>query len=233
MDHGEVTSDPGAARGRRAAVLPWDGRPARADLAILGGIVVSTVVSLALIPVIPALLARHPLLLELISGSSVAAVTVGAHARLGEIRLPVAVAAGVPALMMFDWAYWWAGRRWGDRALTLLLGRGGQRGADKRAARLERMAGRFGPVAVVLAYFLPVPTALIYAGAGLAGMRLATFLILDVIGTALWVGMMVAIGYAWGQGAIDVVDRVDHYALWVTLGLVALVVIISSARRRR
>ena len=102
-----------------------------------------------------------------------------------------------------------------------------------RLARLEHVAGRLGPTGVVLAYFLPVPTTLIYAAAGLAGMRLVTFLVLDAVGTAIWVALMVTLGYAWGHGAIDVVHRVDHYTVWVSLIAVALIVVISSLRRRR
>lgn len=96
-----------------------------------------------------------------------------------------AVVAGVPGTMMFDWVFWWAGRRWGARALHLFLGRDSSpRGLARRtarSARLERMAERFGPAATVLAYNLPLPSLLIYAAAGLSGMRLRTFLALDLV----------------------------------------------------
>ena len=49
------------------------------------------------------------MLLEIISGSTLAEVTVGAQSRLGELPLWVAVVAGVPGTMMFDWVFWWAG----------------------------------------------------------------------------------------------------------------------------
>jgi membrane protein DedA with SNARE-associated domain len=177
------------------------------------------------------------LLLEIISGSTLAEVTVGAHSRLGELPLWVAVVAGVPGSMMFDWVFWWAGRRWGDRALHLMLGRDpsprGVARREARVARLERVAERFGPAAVLLAYYLPLPSLLIYVAAGLSGMRLRTFLALDVIGTLLWVGAIVGLGYAVGRPAVDVVHRIDHYSTLLTIAVVVVVIVVQARRRPR
>jgi membrane-associated protein len=219
----------------RRVPTPWGETAGRADTAIALLLGLYVAYSLALWALVPALIGSHPLLLEIVSGSTLAEVSVGAHSRLGELPLWFAVVAGVPGSMMFDWIFWWAGRRWGDRALHLLLGRDSSpRGVarrDARAARLEQMAARFGPAAVVLAYFLPLPAVLIYVTAGLSGMRLRTFLALDVVGTLLWVGPLVGLGYAIGKPAVDVVHRIDHYSTLLTV-VVVLVVIGVQARRR-
>ena len=97
-----------------------------------------------MLPVVPALLGSHPLALELISGSTLAEVTIGARSSLGELPVWVAVAAGVPASMMFDWVYWWAGRRWGHRAVHLMLGSRRPGRAEKIERRIDRFGGRFG-----------------------------------------------------------------------------------------
>jgi membrane protein DedA with SNARE-associated domain len=216
--------------------MPWGDGAGRADTAIAVLLGLYVVYSLAMWPLVPALIGSHPLLLEIVGGSTLAEVTVGAHSRLGELPLWFAIAVGVPGSMMFDWVFWWAGRRWGDRALHLILGRDSSpRGVarrEARAARLERTAGRFGPVAVVLAYYLPLPSLLFYVAAGLSGMRLRTFLALDAAGTLLWVGPVVGLGYAVGKPAVDVVDRIDHYSAFLTVAVV-LVVIGVQARRRR
>ena len=94
------------------------------------------------------------------------------------------------------------------------------------------MAERFGPAAIVLAYYLPLPTLLIYAASGMAGMRLRTFLALDVVGTLLWVGPSVGLGYIIGKPAVDVVHRIDHYSSLLTI-VVVLVVIGLQVQRRR
>ena len=222
---------------RRVLPTPWGDTAERADtmIAVLLGLYVAY--SLALWPLVPALIGSHPLLLEVVGGSTLAEVTVGAQSRLGEPSLWVAVAAGVPGMMMFDWVFWWAGRRWGDRALHLALGRGswprGVATREARSARLERTAERFGPAAVVLAYYLPVPSLLIYVVAGLSGMRLRTFLVLDVLGTLLWAGPVVGLGYAIGKPAVDVVHRVDHYSALLALAVLLVVVGVQVRRRRR
>ncbi|MGC4111311.1 MAG: DedA family protein [Nocardioides sp.] len=221
----------------RHALPPWGARAGRGDRTIVVLIGVYAAYSLALWPLVPALIGSHPLLLEIVSGSTLAEVTVGAHSRVGDLPLWFAVAAGVPGSMMFDWVFWWAGRRWGDRALHLMLGRDlSPRGVAKRearAARLERMAERFGPAAVVLAYYLPVPSLLVYVAAGLSQMRLRTFLVLDVIGTLLWVGPVVGLGYAVGKPAVDVVHRIDHYSTLLTIAVVVVVIAVQTQRRRR
>jgi membrane-associated protein len=209
--------------------LPWPGRGERADWIIMAGIAASVVVPLVLLPLVPALVASHPALLELIRGSTASIINMGARARIGEASLVAAVLLGVPSLMMFDWVFWWAGRRWGDGVFTWLLGGPGPK-TEQRLKRLHRIESRVGPFAVVLAYLLPIPSPLIYAAVGDGGMRLGVFLALDVIGTLLWTGLLSAAGYGFGQHAVDVADAVSHYGLWVAA---ALVVIVAVRVRRR
>lgn len=231
-----LASDSPHPRPAHPASTPWGAGAGRADITIALLIGLYVTYSLAMWPLVPALIGSHPLLLEIAGGSTLAEVTVGAHSRLGELPLWMAVAAGVPGSMMFDWVFWWAGRRWGDSALHLMLGRDSSpRGRTIRAARsarLERTAQRFGPAAVLLAYYLPLPSVLIYVAAGLSGMRLRTFLVLDVVGTLLWVGPVVALGYAMGKPAVEVVDRLDHYSTFLAIAVV-LVLIGAQLRRRR
>ena len=182
-----------------------------------------------LTPLIPALVASHPALLELIRGSTASIINMGARARVGEASILAAVLLGVPSLMMFDWVFWWAGRRWGDSVFVWLLGGAGPR-TERRLARLHRLEARFGPLAVVFAYLLPVPTALIYAAVGDGGMRLWVFLVLDVLGTIIWTSLLAAAGWQLGQSAVDVADAVARYSLWATLGLI-VVIVLWRARR--
>jgi membrane protein DedA with SNARE-associated domain len=113
-----------------------------------------------------------------------------------------------------------------------MLGASHRKGG-RRIERAKRLMGRFGPAAVVLAYVLPVPTALVDAAAGWSRMRLAVFLICDVLGALLWTGLLVALGYSLGQPAVDVVHELSRYALLLTIGLVAFIVVRQVAARRR
>jgi membrane-associated protein len=210
----------------------WDGRGERADHVLMAGLVLSGLYAIALLPAVPALVGSHPLLLELLRGSMSSMIAMGGLARTGHASLVVAVLAGVPAYMMFDWLYWWAGRRWGARALDYVLGRDAEKAARRRI-RLHRASDRFGGAAVVLAPFLPVPSALIFAAAGLGGMRLRVFLLLDLLGSLLWAATLVGLGYALGQSAVDVARAITRYALWVTVALIVVIVARQVRQARR
>jgi membrane-associated protein len=213
------------------ATLPWQGRGERTDWILLAVIGVSGFIPLVLLPLVPALVESHPALLELLRGSTASIINMGARARIGETSIVLAVLLGVPSLMMFDWAFWWAGRRWGEGVFLWLLGGPGPRTAQ-RLDRLHRIESRVGPFAVLFAYILPIPSPLIYAAVGDGGMRLGVFLLLDVLGTLLWTGLLAGAGYGFGQGAVDVANTISHYGLWVA-GAIFLFVVIQVRRRSR
>jgi membrane-associated protein len=202
-----------------------------ADRVIIGGITVAGLYGLVLLPLVPLLGSSHPALLELVRGSTVSIINMGARASVGQTSFVLAVLLGAPSVMMFDWVFWWAGRRWGDRVFIWLLGRDDEK-AKRRLARLHTLERRVGPLAVVLAPVLPIPSPLIYAAVGDGGMRLPTFLALDLAGTLLWTGLLATLGYELGQGAVDVTDAIAHYSLWATLALIAAVITVQAARAR-
>jgi membrane-associated protein len=193
-------------------------------------IVASGIYGLALIPAIPALIGHHALLLELLSGSTAALVAGGANARIGHNSLEAAIVLGVIGSMIFDPLYWWAGRLWGRNAAHAIAGRGPR--GDRIVARTERWVGRYGWLAVLAAYYLPIPNAVVYAAAGWTGMKFRTFLLLDILGALLWVALGVGLGYAIGQSAVDVAKSVSHYGLYVSIGLVVAIVAWQMRRAR-
>jgi membrane protein DedA with SNARE-associated domain len=219
------------APGDSSGLKPWVGRAERDDRIIIGAFIASGLMQFALLPLIPALVSSHPALLEFIRGSTASIINMGARARIGETSILLAVFLGIPSLMMFDWAFWWAGRRWGDQVFVWMTGGPGPR-TDKRLARLHRLESRFGPFAVVLAYVLPIPSALVYAAVGDGGMRLWVFLILDFLGTLLWTALLAGAGWLAGRTAVDVANAIGHYSLWVTIALVFAVTIWSSRNRQ-
>jgi membrane-associated protein len=214
--------------------MPWVGKAERTDKVIIVLIAVAGALQLALWPLVPALVASHPALLELIRGSTASIINMGARARVGETSIVEAVLLAVPSLMMFDWVFWWAGRRWGDGVFVWLTGGPGPR-TDKRLARLHWIESRFGPLALVLAYFLPVPSVLVYAAVGDGGMRLWVFLLLDLLSTLLWTSALAAAGWELGHRAVDVANAVAHYSLWVTIALIVGITLWSgrSSRNRQ
>src|SRR5918992_6248899 len=107
---------------------------------------------------------------------------------------------------------------------------------SERAQRFAGRAAELNPwivrAAVVLAVFPGVPTAVVYAMAGWAGMRLTTFLLLDLVGALLMTGLVAGLGYGLGRQAVDVVLTVDRYASLVSLTMVAVAVAVPLVKRR-
>jgi membrane protein DedA with SNARE-associated domain len=107
--------------------------------------------------------------------------------------------------------------------------------AARHAARAERLAARWGEVAILLTYVVPLlPSAVVSATVGAAGMSLRRFLLVNLTGSFLTRSLYLYLGYRIGQPVVDVLETVDRYLLWVSLGLVALVVAgsVRAARAR-
>jgi membrane protein DedA with SNARE-associated domain len=208
--------------------LPWRGPVTRADVVLMGAILGVVGFGIALRPVKPFLIADQPVLLEFLTGDLLAIGAGAAFARIGEAPLWLVVVAGAVGMVKFDWLAWWAGRRWGAGIIRLFT-------ASERAQRFAARTGERNPwvvrLAVVLAVLPGVPTAVVYAAAGWAGMRLATFLLLDLIGAALMTAVVAGLGYGLGQRAVDVVLVVDRYASAVSLVLIALALLAPLAKR--
>jgi membrane protein DedA with SNARE-associated domain len=64
-------------------------------------------------------------------------------------------------------------------------------------------------------------------------MRLVTFLILDLIGTLLWAGLLAGVGYTLGHHAVVAAKTLSHYSWWFPIGIVALTVLLTVRSQRR
>jgi membrane-associated protein len=231
-DHAETTppAAPGKADPWNDARLPWQGKPRTADILCWLGIVLSGVFYWALLPLRVSLLGTHPVVAELLNGSTESIISAAAFARAGNGTLIVVLLAAIPGLMKFDVLYWWAGRLWGERFLMALPG---SRRLAKHMARVRRYGRKFTWPAVLVSSFLPIPRAIVFVIAGWAGMRLVTFLILDLIGILLWASLLAGLGYALGHDAVVAAKTISHYSWWVTIGIVALSVLFTVLSQRR
>ena len=210
--------------------LPWHGKPRAADIFCWLGIVFSGLFYWVLLPLRLSLVGTHPVTAELLNGGTESIISAAAFARAGHGTLVVAVLAAIPGLMKFDALYWWAGRLWGERFIMALPG--GQRVA-KHMGRVRRVGRKFTWPAVVASSFLPIPRASVYVMAGWVGMRLVTFLILDLIGALLWAGALAGVGYTLGHHAVVAAKTISHYSWWFTIGFVALSVLLTMRSQRR
>jgi membrane-associated protein len=235
-DHVDEQAEPAgeSARPQSAAWddprVPWTGKPGRADILLWAAIVLSGIYYWAMLPFRAELVGTHPVLGELLNGSTESIIAAAAFARVGHGTLVVVLLAAVPGLMKFDVIYWFAGRLWGERLILLLSGKR-NRGV-KYMNRVQRWGRKFTWPAVLVSQFLPLPTAIIYAVAGWAGMRLVTFLILDAIGSLAWAGMLAGLGWELGHHAVVVAQKISHYGLWVTIALVVVIVFFQVRSQR-
>lgn len=206
--------------------LPWEGKPRRADIACWAAISLSGLYYLVILPWRASLVGTHPVISELLNGSTEAIVSAAAFARVGHGSLAIVLLASIPGLMKFDIIYWWAGRLWGEKVIGLFTGRSKRqrRRGLKFVTRVNRWGRWFTWPAVVISPFLPIPNAIVYAVAGWTGMSWVTFLILDTIGSLAWAGMLAGLGWELGQNAVSVAETVSKYGLWVSIAIVVLVV---------
>jgi membrane-associated protein len=192
------------------------------DVLCVGPIIAHSIYYYAGLPLNAILIGTHPVLLSALRGSIASMVASGGFARVGKASLALAVVSPIPISMFTDPFYFWAGRRYGRRLLHY-LGRNDLRWR-KRIARGERFFARFGIGAIIFAPFLPVPSSLFYLAAGEAGMRFIVFILADLLGTLMFIGVIVGLGFVIGQPAVDVAEAISHYALWVIIGTFVLVV---------
>lgn len=199
------------------------------------GFSLTGVYALVLLPLRPVLLGANPYLLAALGGSRTSAVTIGALAATGVGWWPVGLVLGTFGSVKFDPLYWWAGRLWGRGLIELVAGRSAR--AARNAARAERLASRYGVLAILLTYLLPLPSAVIIATVGAAGMRLRTFLLIDILGALSTRAAYLYLGYRIGQPAVDVVQVIARYSLWISLALLVGIVVnavrTERAKRRR
>jgi membrane protein DedA with SNARE-associated domain len=195
---------------------------------------VSVIYGLAMIPITPELIASHPLLLELLSGSSSSIVAAGSFSAAGnKLALVQVIAAPLPGMLRFNWLTWWAGRLWGQRAAER-LGRRSPRAAAV-AANVHRRGARLAKSAVLLAALVPGSGVPVYLAAGWVGLPLLTFLIFNTIGCVTWTATLAICGYLLGSRGIALADLVSRYGLAsaAMLTLVTAAPYLWRARRAR
>jgi len=190
--------------------VPWAGRPRRVDIVCWAGITLSGFYYWALLPIRASLVGKHPLELVLLNGSTEGIISAAAFARVGHGTVAVVLLAAIPGLMKFHPLFWWAGRLWGERIIAML---GGRRNRGSRyMGHVQRWGRKFTWPAVVIANFLPIG-AIMYVIAGWDGMSLVTFLILDLIGSLLWAGMLAGLGWELGHHAVVVAQSISQKML--------------------
>lgn len=199
-----------------------------ADVICAGGLILGVIANYVFLAITPKLLKHHVLVLEGFAGSTVAMVTGGAFARVGQLPLWLVVVAPLLPIALYDLLVWWAGRLWGNAILGFYARNSPRLG--RRIAQMERLVRRRGVWVLALAYYLPLPTYLVYVACGTSGMPLWLFVIGDAIGTMLWAALMIGLGWEIGHHAVHIVNRVNHYSNVILIAIIVLIVVTSVIR---
>jgi membrane protein DedA with SNARE-associated domain len=211
--------------------LPWRHKPTRADIACYTAIAILGVWALVMLPLRPLLLANPPLS-AVINGGRTSVVATGAWIEVNGGPIAIYWAAVTLSIVKFDWVYWWAGKLWGPAILETFTGR--SKMSKRRAEIVLKFTHRYETLAVIATYLpLPLPMALIYAAVGASGMRLRKFLIIDIVTAGVAQAGYLWLGWSIGEPAVRIVRIYADYSLYVTFGILAVMLITWWWRRTR
>ena len=151
----------------------------------------------------------------------------GALAARGEFSIAALFTVAVIATLMADNIWYFAGQRLGRRVLRLLCAI--SLTPDNCVRQTEAIFVRFGPASLAVAKFVPGFASVATALSGALHIRRATFLLFDTIGSALWVGVGLALGWLFSSAIEDVVATLGALGKWgLGLILIALALFVAA-----
>ncbi len=160
-------------------------------------------------------------------------VVAGALAAGGQISWPAVLSAAIVANIIGDGLWFWAGRRWGYRVLSLLCRI--SISPDSCVRQSEAFILRWGGSSLLAAKFVPGVSVVAPPMAGALGMSLGAFLGFETLAAAIWAGLLIGLGWAFAGQIQQVLDVLATLGIVAVEGLVALVAIYLALRwwRRR
>ena len=202
----------------------------RWDVLCVGPIMFNSLYSLFGQPLTPALLGSHPVLAAFLRGSVPSMILCGALAHGGDIPLWEAIAAPFLVLTWVDPFLYWAGRRYGRAILDYYSSQSPS--MRRRVARGEAWFARYGVWAIVFSAYIPL-SIVFFIAAGESRMRFAKFMAADATGNVIWISTCVTLGWFLGYDrGKTAADAISHYALYLTVASIVLVVILVARQMR-
>ena len=134
----------------------------------------------------------------------------GALARLGQGTVAVPIALATVAASLGHTLWYLAGRRWGSAVLRVICKVSLE--PEVCVQRTENTFTRHGERALIVAPFIPGLTTLAPPLAGMSGMQVRRFLMLDGLGDLLWATTFVGLGWIAGEPFFRALEVVLRYA---------------------
>jgi membrane protein DedA with SNARE-associated domain/rhodanese-related sulfurtransferase len=161
-------------------------------------------------------------------------IAAGALAGTGQMTLGMAVGSAVLAALLGDQVWFELGRRRGRPVLNWLCRIAFEPTACVR--RTEDFFARHGVRSLVVAKFVPGLSTIAPPLAGVVGLPVQQYLLYNAIGTFLWVGAGIGLGYAFSdqlERALFFTSHVGPTIVLILLGVVAGYVIYKTLHRYR
>jgi membrane protein DedA with SNARE-associated domain/rhodanese-related sulfurtransferase len=160
-------------------------------------------------------------------------IAAGAYLTGGMHGVAALVGTGALASIIADTGWYLAGRRYGTRVLRTLCRV--SLSPDSCVQQTENIFTRFGPGSMMFAKFIPGFASVSTAMAGAVRLPYWKFLLFDLIGALLWVGVAVGLGYVFRDAIGGVMDTLQSLGKWglVLLGSALLLYIVRRWWLRR
>jgi len=133
----------------------------------------------------------------------------GALSAEGQLRFPLALAAGLSACLIADTSWFFIGRRYGHHVLRILCKLSMEPTICVR--RTQDSFGRRRQLTLLFAKFVPGLATLAAPVAGQNGMKFGEFLFFDSLGALAWVSALLTVGRLFG----DALERDPSLLSWV------------------
>jgi membrane protein DedA with SNARE-associated domain len=157
----------------------------------------------------------------------------GALAGTGHLRLWFTAALALAGTVVGDLVWYEIGRRGGQRVLKWMCRLSIEPDTCVRSG--EDTFARRGASALLIAKFLPGLNSIGQPLAGALGMSRQRFVIFDVLGAVLWVGLYVGLGYAFHDQLAEIAvlaDRLGGWAIAIVVGAFGFYLSVKVTRRQ-
>jgi membrane protein DedA with SNARE-associated domain len=158
----------------------------------------------------------------------------GSLARGGKLSLLTLLAAAVGASLAADTIWYFLGRRYGHRVLKTLCRV--SLSPDSCVRQTEGIFEKWGMASVVVAKFITGFSTVAPPLAGAMGAKLPAFLFYDALGTILWAGGALLVGFIFHRAIEDVLAFLESLgtgALYLLAAALVLFVLFKWWQRRR
>ena len=161
-------------------------------------------------------------------------LAVGALSATGQFSFPLGIGVTILACLTADAFWFYLGRHRGNQVLGLLCRISLE--PDSCVRRTQNVFTRYGLRGLLVAKFLPGLNTVAPPLAGMSGMSAGRFLSVDAVGSLLYGGCFLGVGYLFSHQIEQIgaaIARIGGSALSLLLGLAALYIAYKYSQRQR